>query len=157
MKRVLQILSVIALSLLVQPIESQKLVFRTDLQVLAIHASQCDKSKDTADAFYMANLMVDVANRKAAKVGAAAEIILTVTYFDMKKGKRVTLTRKLPKLNPYPMKPWITRRYVVVMTPILVKKSEGITAAIKAKSPSIEDPFPENDKKTVHECTLMVN
>jgi hypothetical protein len=133
-----------------------KLTFRTDLQVVAIHSSRCLKDKNTQDSFYMANIMVDVANHKVGKVGAACESILTISYFDMRQGKKVTLIRQLPKMSPYPEEPWTIKRFVVVMVPVMVNIGTGITARIKPKRNTVSDPVPENNSLTVNKCTLMV-
>jgi hypothetical protein len=138
------------------PLKPLKLTFKTDLRVEAIHTSHCVPEKDTEDAFYMSNIMVDVANYKTGKVGAACESILTVTYFDMKQNKKITLKRQLPKISVHPKKTWQIKQFVVVMVPVSVKKDIGITATIKPKRDTVSDPIKENNSITVKQCNVMV-
>lgn len=133
-----------------------QLNLKTDLRVDVIHSSRCPCELPGVNAFYMANIMVDVSNHKVGGVGAPTESILTVTYFDLMQGKMVTITKNLPKMNPYPTNPWTLQRFVVVNTPVLVKKSLGIKAVIKPKSTSITDPVPVNNTKIVKKCMVMV-
>jgi hypothetical protein len=104
----------------------------------------------------MGNILVDVSNHKVGRVGAATESILTVTYFDLMQGQMVTITRNLPKMNPYPTNPWVLQRYPVVNNPVLVKKSVGIKAEIKPKTTAVTDPVPANNIKIVKKCMVMV-
>jgi hypothetical protein len=134
-----------------------QLNLKTDLRVDVIHSSRCSNCDlPGIDAFYMGNILVDVSNHKVGAVGAAAESILTVTYFDLMQGQMVTVTKNLPKMHPYPTNPWTLQRYVVVNTPVLVKKSVGIKAEIKPKSTNITDPVPANNIKIVKQCMVMV-
>lgn len=143
----------------IKKIDASKLtlVFKTDLRVDVIHSSRCPNCDlPGIDAFYMANIMVDVSNHKAAGVGAAVESILTVTYFDLMQGKLVSVVKNLPKMNPYPTNPWALQRYTVVNHPVLVKKSVGIKAVIKSQKTSITDPVPANNTKILKRCQVMV-
>lgn len=133
-----------------------QLLLRTDLRVDVIHSSRCKCDLDDVNAFYMANIMVDVSNHKAGNAGVATESVLTVTYYDMNQGKMVTITKNLAKMNPYPTNPWTMQRYVVVNTPVLVKKSIGIKATIKPKASNISDPVPANNTKIIKKCQVMV-
>lgn len=134
-----------------------QLKLKTDLRVDVIHSSRCANCDlPGIDAFYMANIMVDVSNHKAAGVGAPTESILTVTYFDLMQGQMVTVTKNLTKMHPYPTNPWTLQRYTVVNHPVLVKKSVGIKAVIKPKPTNISDPVPANNTKIVKKCMVMV-
>lgn len=134
-----------------------QLRLKTDLRVDVIHSSRCQNcDMPGIDAFYMANILVDVSNHKVGGVGAPTESILTVTYYDLMQGKMVTVTKNLPKLHPYPTNPWTLQRYTVVNHPVLVKKSIGIKAVIKPKSTKITDPVPGNNVKIVKKCMVMV-
>jgi hypothetical protein len=134
-----------------------QLQFKTDLRVDAVHSSRClNCDLPGIDAFYMANILVDVSNYKVGGVGAAAESILTVTYYDLMAGKMETVTRELSRLNPYPANPWTLQRYTVVNHPVLVKKSTGVKAEIKPKSSQVMDPVPVNNVKIVKKCLVMV-
>ena len=140
-------------------IDSSKLQLKlkTDLRVDAIHSSHCPSCDwPGIDAFYMANILVDVSNYKVGGVGAAVESILTLTYYDLVQGKMVTVTRNLPKLNPYPTNPWALQRFTVVNHPVLVKKSTGVKAEIKPKGSTVTDPVPANDVKIIKTCLVMV-
>jgi hypothetical protein len=134
-----------------------KLRLKTDLRVDVIHSSRCPNCDlPGIDAFYMANILVDVSNHKVAGVGAPTESVLTVTYFDLMQGQMVTVVKNLPKMHPYPTNPWTLQRYTVVNHPVLVKKSVGIKAVIKPKSTAINDPVPANNMKIVKKCMVMV-
>lgn len=139
-------------------IQKQKLqlLLKTDLRVDVIHASRCGCELNGVNAFYMANIMVDVSNHKTGGVGVATESVLTVTYFDLMQGRMVTVTKNLPKMHPYPTNPWTLQRYVVVNHPVLVKKSVGIKAVIKPKATNIKDPVPANNIKIIKKCQVMV-
>ncbi|MCP5052138.1 MAG: hypothetical protein GY940_33535 [bacterium] len=138
------------------PAGKLQLKFRTDLRVDVIHSSRCKCDLSDVNAFYMANIMVDVSNHKTGGVGAATASVLTVKYFDMNQGRMVTVTKNLAVLNPYPKNPWTFQRVVVVNRPVLVKKSVGITAVIKPKSTRVSDPVPANNRKIVRKCSPMV-
>lgn len=129
---------------------------KTDLSVDVIHANQCKCDLSDVDTFYMSNIMVDVSNHKVGALGVATESVLTVTYFDMGQGRMVTVTKNLTVLHPYPDNPWVFQKYVVVSTPVLVKKSIGITAVIRPKEARITDPVPANNTKTTHQCEVMI-
>lgn len=130
--------------------------FKTDLRIDVVHSSRCACALPGVDAFYMANIMVDVSNHKTSGVGAATESILTVTFWDLMQNKSVTITKNLPKLHPYSTNPWTLQRYVVVNSPVLVKKSVGIKAVIKPKTLLVFDPVPANNIKIVKKCQIMV-
>jgi hypothetical protein len=142
----------------VQKIDARRLQlkFKTDLRVDVIHSSRCKCDLSDVNAFYMANIMVDVSNHKTGGVGAPTESVLTVTYFDMNLGRLVTITKNLPKMHPYPTNPWTLQRYVVVNHPVLVKKSVGITARIKPRPTNVFDPVSTNNVKTVRKCSPMI-
>jgi hypothetical protein len=134
-----------------------QLNFKTDLRVDVIHSSRCPNCDlPGIDAFYMTNILVDVSNYKVGGVGAAVESILTVTYYDLMQGKMVTVTKNLPKLNPYPTNPWTLQRYTVVNHPVLVKKSVGVKVEIKPKASNVTDPVPANNVKIIKTCLVMV-
>jgi len=134
-----------------------QLALKTDLRVDAIHSSRCPSCDlPGIDAFYMTNIMVDISNHKVSGVGVATESILTVTYFDLMKGKIVTITKNLPKLDTYPSNPWALQRYVCVELPVLVKKSVGIKAEIKPKNSTVVDSIPSNNLKIAKKCMVMV-
>ncbi len=133
-----------------------QLRLQTDLRVDIIHAYRCACDLPGVDAFYMGNIMVDVSNHKVSGRGAKTESILTVTYFDLMQGQMVTITKNLPAMNPYPTNPWTLQRYVVVNSPVLVKKSVGIKAVIKPKPTNITDPVPANNTKIIKKCQVMV-
>ncbi len=138
------------------PVSKLRLKFRTDLRVDVIHSSRCKCDLGDVNAFYMANIMVDVSNHKKGNVGTAAASVLTVKYFDMNRGRLVTITKNLAVMNPYPKNPWTFQRVVVMNRPVLVKRSVGITATIRPKSKNVADPVPANNKKVVRKCSPMV-
>ncbi len=145
----------------VQPIKVDasklRLRLRTDLRVDVIHSSRCYPCQMPGiDAFYVKDLMVDVSNHKVGTAGAATASVLEVSYFDLMKGKMVTITRHLPKMNPYPKNVWTLQKYKVLNRPILVKRSVGIKAVIKPKATNINDPVPANNKKVIKKCNVMV-
>ena len=133
-----------------------QLKLSTDLRVDVIHASRCKCDLSDVGAFYMSNIMVDVSNHKLRGVGTTTESVLTVKYFDMNRGRMVTITKNLPRMNPYPKNPWTLQRFMVVNHPVLVKTSVGITAEIKPKTSNVSDPVPANNKKTIKRCSPMI-
>ncbi len=170
---IVSVIALVCLTLMVSPTYSQQvkkptkklttihasqlqLKLQTDLRVDVIHASRCACDLPAINAFYMSNIMVDVSNHKVGSKGATTESILTVTYYDLMKGKMVTKTKDLAALKPYPTNPWTFQRYVVVNKPVLVRKLVGITAEIKPKANNVFDPVPANNKKKIEKCQVMV-
>lgn len=121
-----------------------------DLKVDTIHSYNCACELEGVDAFYMGNIMVDVANAS----GIATTSTLTVTYHDLVAGPQ-TVVKTISTLNPYPTNPWALQRFVVVNHPVLVKKSTGIRAEIQPTPPTTESN-PVNNVKIVNRCNIMV-
>jgi len=138
------------------PAGKLQLKLRTDLRVDIIHASRCKCDFSDVNAFYMSNIMVDVSNHKVGGAGVATESVLTVKYFDLLQGRMVSVSKNLPKMNPYPANPWVMQQVVMVNHPVLAKADVGITAEIAPKSNTVGDADPSNNKKVIHKCQVMV-
>ncbi len=121
-----------------------------DLKVDTIHSYNCGCELEGVDAFYMANIMVDVANAS----GVPTSSTLTLTYHDLVAGPQ-TVIKSISTLNSYPTNPWALQRFVVVNHPVLVKKSTGIRAEIQPTPPTTESN-PVNNVKIVNRCDIMV-
>jgi hypothetical protein len=102
------------------------------------------------DAFYVSNILVDVANAS----GSPTTSTLTVTYHDLNFGPK-TITKTISSLSPYPTNPWALQMFKMLDQPALVKKSTGIKAEIQPTAPTT-DSNPANNVKTIHECGYMV-
>lgn len=127
----------------------------TDLKIDAIHSSRCKYDLSDVDAFYVADIMVDVSNNYIQKGGGSTTAILKVTYHDLLTGHPVTVTKNISTLNPYPTDPWRIQMLKVVDHPVLVKKSTGIKAEIQITGMAA-DSNPSNNVKTVHKCQQMI-
>jgi hypothetical protein len=89
----------------------------TDLKIDGIFGAGCKCDLADVDAVYMGRINVSVSNNYMKSGGATTESVLTVTYFDMKLARQVTVTKNLTALKPYPTNPWAFQEYGVVTTP----------------------------------------
>jgi hypothetical protein len=136
-------------------LKDAKIKLSTDLSVDGIFASRCACDLSDVNALYMNGIYVTVSNNYQKSGGAATGGTLKVTYHDLVAGHLKTVTKTVPTLKPYPTNPWTMQEFPVVTTPVLIKKSVGITAEFKSNS-GVGDPKLSNNKKTVKECSVMV-
>ena len=127
-----------------------------DLRVLAIHSYSCICDLVGVDAFYMGNIMVDLANHPYKKRGWPTSVIVTLKYFDLMKGKIVKVVKTTRVLNPFPKNIHTLQRFVMVDHPVLVKKSFGISICVKPANSSITDPVAANNCKVTKKCSVAV-
>lgn len=139
--------------------DRRPLSFSTDLAVSSIFAANCKCDLSDVNAFYMNKIIVNITNNyeKSGGVEVGAEIKLT--YFDLGTGRLETVTKPIPSIKPYPTNPW-TISVTMVDRPVLVKKSTGIKAEVKAITTGLpgrfNDPDLSNNVKTVNECSVML-
>lgn len=133
-----------------KPVERVVMPPRADLRVDIIHSSSCGCDLPGVDAFYVANILVDVSNGS----GASTASKLTVTYYDLNSGPK-TIVKDIPSLNAYPTNPWALQRFTVLSQPALIKKSTGIKAEIQPVAP-VTDSNPANNVKVTNKCDIMV-
>lgn len=137
----------------IQAVDRVVLPPKADLRIDSIHSTECPcgmRELPGVDAFYVSNILVDVANAS----GKATTSTLTVTYHDLNFGPK-TITKTISSLNPYPTNPWALQMFKVLDQPALIKKSTGIRAEIQPTAP-VTDSNPANNVKTVHECSVMI-
>ncbi|MEN8155130.1 MAG: hypothetical protein ABFR75_14020 [Acidobacteriota bacterium] len=139
-------------------IDPSKLTFlkTADLRVLAIHSVSCGCDLPGVDAFYMGNIMVDLANHPYKKIGWPTAVIVTLKYFDLMKGELVKVVKTTQVLNSFPKNTHTLQRFVMVNHPVLVKKSVGISICVKPANVSIKDPVASNNCKVVKNCSIAV-
>ncbi|MCK4889130.1 MAG: hypothetical protein KAS97_04305, partial [Candidatus Aminicenantes bacterium] len=124
-----------------------------DLRVLAIHSYSCICDLVGVDAFYMGNIMVDLANHPYKKRGWPTAVVVTLKYFDLMKGKLVKVVKTTQVLNPFPKNTHTLQRFVMVDHPVLVKKSVGISICVKPADSTMKDPVAANNCKLVKQCS----
>ncbi|MEN8222024.1 MAG: hypothetical protein ABFR36_02090 [Acidobacteriota bacterium] len=125
-----------------------------DLRVLAIHSYSCGCDFAGIEAFYMGNIMVDLANHPYKKRGWATAVVVTLKYFDLMKGQIVKVVKTTQVLNPFPKNTHTLQKFVMVDHPVLVKG--GISVCVKPASTSIKDPVASNNCKVVRKCSVAV-
>jgi len=128
----------------------------TDLRVLAIHSYSCICDLVGVNAFYMGNIMVDLANHPYKKRGWPTAVVVTLKYYDLMKGKLVKVVKTTQVLNPFPKNTHTLHRFVMVDHPVLVKKSVGISICVKPADSTMKDPVAANNCKLVKKCSVAV-
>ncbi|MCP4213419.1 MAG: hypothetical protein GY765_02130 [bacterium] len=130
----------------------------TDLRVDAVHSSECLCDLKKAGAIYMNDIIVDVSNHKASagRGGTAVSSSLVLSYYDMVKGKIVTVTKDLPLMKPFPQKSWMMKDIVMVEKPVLAKTNPGIRVEITITTENVRDTMPRNNVMRVKECKVLI-
>jgi len=134
-----------------QPITTQKLV---DLAVVEIYAFSCACDLPGIDALYFNKISVELTAQIKFPVDDSSVIgILKVSYFDLLSGR--TENREV-MLQANLFRGRASALVDVVTTPLLVKKSVGITAEVKVAGAATGDPNLANNKKKVNVCKVRI-
>ncbi|MFZ5429849.1 MAG: hypothetical protein ACOZDD_06430 [Bacteroidota bacterium] len=148
------------------PTEAIKVIPTADLSVTSILGGACPSSLPGVDAFYTHGIIVDIQlkdhmvpealrNETSTVVGT-----LMVKYFDLVQGREVTHNLMLERGRFM----WVASqslsnaRINVINSPVLVKKSVGITARVSLNIPGYATADPEmgNNEKVIRECIVLL-
>lgn len=125
-----------------------------DLAVVDIYAHNCACELQGVDALYFNKIQVEISAQFKFAVSDSAVIgLLKVTYFDLMSGRNES---REVMLQAYLFRRGPTALVDVVTTPLLIKKSVGVTAEVKVAGEATRDPNPANNKKTVNICKVRL-